>query len=114
MNQEKWVLVDTCAGLLQAELVRGLLEAQGIQVWLNQAGAAHAYAVTVGSMGRVEVLVPSSEKDQAEHILDEYYSGILYDIGLQAVENIPLVDDSELADEDNLADESKLAEDNEQ
>ena len=42
MNQEEWVLVDTTAGQLQAEIVRGLLEAQGIQVWLNQAGAAHA------------------------------------------------------------------------
>jgi hypothetical protein len=99
MNQEEWVLVDTCAGQLQAELVRGLLEAQGIQVWLNQAGAAHAYAVTVGSIGRVEVLVPSGDKDQAEHILDEYYSGSLDGMDLQGIENIPPVEDSGLAED---------------
>jgi hypothetical protein len=99
MNQEEWVLVDTCAGQLQAEVVRGLLEAQGIQVWLNQAGAAHAYAVTVGSMGRVELLVPSADRVQAEHILDEYYSGSLDGMGLEGIEDIPPVEDSELADD---------------
>ncbi len=100
MNQEEWVLVDTCAGQLQAELVRGLLEAQGIQVWLNQAGAAHAYAMTVGSMGRVEVLVPSGDSERAERTLDEYYSGKLEDMGLQGIEDVPPVDDYELAEDE--------------
>jgi hypothetical protein len=101
MNQEEWVLVDTCAGQLQAEVVRGLLEAQGIQVWLNQAGAAHAYAMTVGSMGRVEVLVTSSDRALAEGILEEYYSGELDDMGLQGIDDIPPVEDNELAEDDD-------------
>lgn len=100
MDKDEWVLVDTCAGQLQADLVRGLLEAQGIQVWLNSAGAVHSYTVTVGLIGRVEVLVPSSDKEQAERILDEYYSGKLDDMGLQGIENVPPVDDSELAEND--------------
>jgi hypothetical protein len=100
MNQKEWVLVDTCAGQLQAELVRGLLEAQGILVWLNQAGAAHAYAMTVGSLGRVEVLVPSGDIEQAERVLDEYYSGKLDDIGLQGIEDVPPVEDNELAEDE--------------
>ena len=101
MNQEEWVLVDTTAGQLQAEIVRGLLEAQDIQVWLNQAGAAHAYAMTVGSMGRVEVLVPSTDSERAQIILEEYYSGKLDDIDLQGIEDIPPVEDTELADEED-------------
>lgn len=101
MNQEEWVLVDTCAGQLQADLVRGLLEAQGILVWLNQAGAAHAYAMTVGSMGRVEVLVPSLELGRAQRILEDYYSGNLDDIGLQGIEDVPPVEDSDLADDED-------------
>ena len=100
MNQEEWVLVDTTSGQLQAELVRGLLEAQGILVWLNQAGAAHAYALNVGSLGRVEVLVPSSAVEQAQKLLDEYYSGNLDDMGLQGIEDVPPVEDSELADDE--------------
>jgi hypothetical protein len=101
MKQEEWVLVDTVAGQLQAEIVRGLLEAQGIQVWLNQAGAAHAYAMTVGSMGRVEVLVPSSTSEQAQRILSDYYAGTLEDMGLQGIEDVQPVDDNELADEED-------------
>jgi len=100
MNQKEWVLVDTCSGQLQAEVVRGLLEAQGILVWLNQAGAAHAYAMNVGSMGRVEVLVPSSDRAPAESILEEYYSGKLDDMGLQGIDDVPPVEDNELADDD--------------
>lgn len=100
MNQEEWVLVDTCAGQLQAELVRGLLEAQDIPVWLNQAGAAHAYAMTVGSLGRVEVLVPSPDRERAEHVLDEYYSGKLDGMGLQGIEDVPPVEDNDLADDE--------------
>jgi hypothetical protein len=100
MNQEEWVLVDTTAGQLQAEIVRGLLEAQGIQVWLNQAGAAHAYAMTVGSMGRVEVLVPSSADEQAQRILSDYYAGTLEDMGLQGIEDVQPVEDSQLADDE--------------
>jgi len=101
MNQEEWVLIDTVAGQLQAEIVRGMLEAQGIQVWLNQAGAAHAYAMTVGSMGRVEVLVPSSASEQAQRILSDYYAGTLEDMGLQGIEDVQPVDDNELADEED-------------
>ena len=100
MNQEEWVLVDTTAGQLQAEIVRGMLEAQGIQVWLNQAGAAHAYAMTVGSMGRVEVLVPSTAGEQAQRILSDYYAGTLEDMGLQGIEDIQPVEDSQLADDE--------------
>jgi hypothetical protein len=75
MAEEEWVLVDRVPGQLQAEILRGLLEAQGITVWLNQEGAAHAYAVSVGTMGLVEILVPTSMVEKARQILDAYYRG---------------------------------------
>jgi len=75
MADEEWVLVDKVQGQLQAELLKGLLEAQGIMVWLNAQGAAHAYAVSVGTMGAVELLVPSSAVEQTRQILDAYYRG---------------------------------------
>jgi len=101
MKQEEWVKIDTTGGQLQAELLRGMLEAQGIQVWLNQAGAAHAYALNVGSLGRVEILVPSSASEQAKKLLDDYYSGRLENMGLQGIENVPPEDDTALADEED-------------
>jgi hypothetical protein len=75
MTEEEWVLIDKIQGQLQAEILKGLLEAQGIQVWLNSQGAARAYAVTVGTLGAVELLVPSSQAVLAREILDQYYRG---------------------------------------
>lgn len=82
MAGEEWVLVDKVQGQLQAEILKGLLEAQGILVWINAQGAAHAYAVNVGTLGAVEILVPSTSADQAKMILDEYYRGDLENIEL--------------------------------
>jgi hypothetical protein len=75
MADDEWVLVEQVQGQLQAEIIRGLLEAQGITVWMNSPGAAHAYAVTVGTLGTVELLVPSSSADEARQILKAYYRG---------------------------------------
>jgi hypothetical protein len=75
MTEEQWVLVDKVQGQLQGELLRGLLEAQGITVYLNQEGAAHAYAVAVGTLGTVEILVPTSEVAKARQIIEAYYRG---------------------------------------
>ena len=80
MADEEWVLVDKVPGQLQAEIMKGLLEAQGIMVWINQEGAAHAYAVSVGTLGMVEILVPSSEVEKAKQILEAYYRGDFEDM----------------------------------
>lgn len=75
MAEEEWTLVDRVSGQLQAEILKGLLEAQGIMVWLNQEGAAHAYAVSLGTLGMVEILVPSSAVEKARQVLEAYYRG---------------------------------------
>jgi hypothetical protein len=75
MTEDEWVLLDKVQGQLTAEILKGLLEAQGIMVWLNQQGAAHAYAIEVGSLGLVEVMVPSRMYNDAHQILEAYYRG---------------------------------------
>jgi hypothetical protein len=80
MPEEEWVLIDTAQGQLQAEIIKGLLEAQGIMVWLNQEGAAHAYAIEIGTLGTVEILVPSSMVVEARQILDEFKRGDFEDV----------------------------------
>jgi len=80
MAEEEWVLVDKVQGQLQAEILKGLLEAQGMRVWLNQEGAAHAYAVAIGTLGLVEILVPTSEVEQAKQVLKAYYRGDFEDM----------------------------------
>jgi hypothetical protein len=82
MADEEWILIDTVQGQLQAEILRGLMEAQGIMVWMNSQGAAHAYALSVGTLGAVELLVPTNSADQARQILEAYYRGDFNDIEL--------------------------------
>ena len=94
---EEWVLVDTVAGMLQAEMLRGLLEAQGLDVWLNQEGAADAIAVGVGLIGKVEILVPSHQAAQAEQVLDGYYAGEYEDMKLEGIEEM---DETDMEDDE--------------
>jgi hypothetical protein len=74
MSDEKWEVVDEVAGELQAELIRGLLEAQEIKVVLSQEGIGRVYATTVGAFGRVQILVSAKDEALARQILDQYYS----------------------------------------
>jgi hypothetical protein len=75
MPEEKWELIIEVSGELQANLLRNLLEAQGITVFLNQEGAGKAYGLTVGPLGQVQVLVPEQQSQEARQIVDSYYAG---------------------------------------
>jgi hypothetical protein len=86
MPNEEWILIEKVEGQLQAEIIRGFLEAQGITVWVNPQGASHAYAVTVGTMGMVEILVPSSSAEHARQVLEAYHRGDFDDMQLNGVE----------------------------
>ena len=84
MTEEKWEVVDEVQGDMQAEILRGMLEAQGIKVWLSQEGLGHSvYALTVGSMGAVQILVPQHQVQSARALLDDYYAGNLENIELE-------------------------------
>lgn len=72
---DKWEVVEEVQGELQGELLRGLLEAQDIPVRLNQEGAGRVYGFSVGPLGQVQILVPSSFVENAKKVLIDYYSG---------------------------------------
>jgi Putative prokaryotic signal transducing protein len=72
---EDWIVLDEVPGMLQAEILRGLLEAQEIPTVLSQEGAGRAIGLTVGTLGTVQVLVPSKDQDRARELLNAYYSG---------------------------------------
>lgn len=75
MSEEKWTQVAAVHGDLQAELLRGLLEAQDIPVLLSQEGAGRALGLTFGPMGEVKILVPGSQLVRAQAILAAYEAG---------------------------------------
>ncbi len=75
MTENKWTTIAEVNGELQAELIRSLLDSQGIWVFLNQEGAGRAYGLSVGTLGLVQILVPESQSQLAKEILTDYYSG---------------------------------------
>ena len=76
MHEKEWVVVKEVFGSAEAEILRGLLEAQEIQVVLSQEGAGRSlYPVTVGALGKVDVLVPSSYREQALQVIRDYNAG---------------------------------------
>ena len=81
MAENKWVELARVHGDLQAELLRGLLEAQDIPVVLSQEGAGRAIGLTVGPMGEVSILVASTHISQARRVLDQYQAGDFEDQG---------------------------------
>jgi len=77
MSDDQWQEIDRVPDPFEAEILRGLLEAQGVQVWLAQEGAARALGLSLTPMGEVVLLVPASQASQALEILDQYDDGTL-------------------------------------
>jgi hypothetical protein len=75
MSEQSWEKIGVAAGDLQAEILKGLLEAQGIPVVLSQEGAGQTFGLTVGRLGEVDILVPTHLVPQAQQVLDDYVQG---------------------------------------
>jgi len=73
--EQEWVVLEKIAGELQAEILKGFLEAQGIPVMLSQEGAGRAIGLSVGPLGEVELLVPADLRLEAEYVLEDYRAG---------------------------------------
>jgi hypothetical protein len=79
MNEEI-VVIESISDLMQAEILRGLLESYGIHVWLSREAASSAIGLTVGPLAEVDIMVSKSQVEEARKILDDYYKGNL-DLG---------------------------------
>lgn len=75
MTEQHWERVEVVSGDIQAELLRGLLEAQGLQVLLSKEGAGNAMGLQIGPLAEIEIFVPSESADLARRILAEYDAG---------------------------------------
>lgn len=73
------IKVYTTAGDLEAEMVKGFLEAQGIKVMLVQESIARTLGLTAGRLGEVKVLVPEEQAQKALDLLAAMESGAYED-----------------------------------
>jgi hypothetical protein len=81
MSEHNWKSVTTVQGELQAEVVRGLLEAQGVPVHLSQEGVARAYGLGVGPLSEVEIMVPENYLAAAQEVIQSYKAGDFEELG---------------------------------
>ena len=68
-------LVSVYSGnYLQAQIVKGRLESEGVPALLRYEGAGLIYGITVDGLGEARVMVPENLVEQAETILaDQVY-----------------------------------------
>lgn len=83
MNTQTWEVLDEVGFGIPAEVILGLLESQGIHALLSQEGAGKAYGLTLGALGRVQILVKTSEMEKARLVLDAFYKGEYSDMDFE-------------------------------
>ncbi|HEX7973940.1 MAG TPA: hypothetical protein VF498_06000 [Anaerolineales bacterium] len=75
MSEEDWEVVEVVSGELQAEILGGLLEAQGIPIRLSREGIGRVYGLGVGPLAEVQILAPVYLVKRANQVLTDYYAG---------------------------------------
>ena len=76
MADLKWEVVDEVEGELQASMIQGLLKAQGFEsTILSQESLGKTLGLSLGGLGKVQILVPSDVLDEASEILEAFYKG---------------------------------------
>ena len=68
---EKLEKVYTASGQIQAHVIKGRLESEGIPVLLRYDSGSTVFALTVDGLGEVQLLVPREEAARARKILSQ-------------------------------------------
>jgi hypothetical protein len=79
MTSTRLITVDETT-MAHAQVIRGLLESQGIRVWLNQESAGAAIGINfLSTLGAVKIIVNEPSAERARTLIDAYYDGDLQD-----------------------------------
>jgi hypothetical protein len=73
------ISIISVAGMPEAEILRGLLEAEGISVWLSHESAGTAIGLAVGRLGRVDLYINQRDQERAKALLDSFFAEELDD-----------------------------------
>ena len=70
MSSEKQLVTVRVARQIEAQIIKGRLESEGIPVLLSYESAGLVYGLTVDGIGEVRIMVPKRLAEQAKEILE--------------------------------------------
>ena len=73
MEEKKWEVANVSSGMINANIVAGRLETEGIPVKLQYEAVGVIYGLTLDGLGEVRIMVPSSHLERAREVLAESY-----------------------------------------
>ncbi|MDD5723014.1 MAG: DUF2007 domain-containing protein [Syntrophales bacterium] len=73
MEDEKWEVAHVAAGMIDANIVAGRLETEGIPVRLQYEAVGVIYGLTIDGLGEVRLLVPAGHMEKALEVLAHRY-----------------------------------------
>lgn len=69
MSADEQLVTVYIATQMEAQIIKGRLESEGISVLLNYESAGLVYGITVDGLGEVKVMVPKRLAEEAREIL---------------------------------------------
>lgn len=78
MSNRKWALVTVLQDPIQAEILKGFLEAQGITIHIVREGYQTAFGIANQASVRIEILSPDDQVEEAQQIVADYDAGKFY------------------------------------
>ena len=70
MSSEKQLVTVRVARQIEAQIIKGRLESEGIPVLLSYESAGLVYGLMVDGIGEVRIMVPERLAEQAKEILE--------------------------------------------
>jgi hypothetical protein len=69
MSASKQLVTVRTTGYMEAQIIKGRLESEGIPVLLSYESAGLVYGITVDGLGEVKIMVPEHLAEEAKEIL---------------------------------------------
>ena len=79
MNDNQWEVAAQVFDNVQAEILKGFLEAQGFTVFISREGYQAAFGLTNQALTQIDILVPTDQIEEAAKILGDYEDGKFLD-----------------------------------
>ena len=69
MSESEPLVTVRTTSYMEAQIIKGRLESEGIPVLLSYESAGLVYGITVDGLGQVKVMVPKHLAEEAEEVL---------------------------------------------